>query len=143
MRGGAAVAATLVLLSTCAVRAEDGSADTQRRDEILRALSNTGRPRVSVDEADLGVRLRQALAACWSLPVTETATRIGVTVRLTRDGEIDGTPAVTVEPPGMAVSQLTQSAIRAVRRCAPYRLPPERYEEWRELRINFDNASLR
>jgi hypothetical protein len=92
---------------------------------------------------DLGARLRASLAACWNPPATDTVATIRVSLRLRPDGTIEGTPAIGVEPPSAAISALTASALRAVRRCAPYRLPAGRYDEWRELTITFDTGDGR
>jgi hypothetical protein len=35
-----------------------------------------------------------------------------------------------------------ESARRAVLRCAPYSLPAEKYDAWREVIINFDPREL-
>ena len=35
-----------------------------------------------------------------------------------------------------------ESAVRAVRRCAPYNLPPEKYDSWREILMTFDPREI-
>ena len=38
--------------------------------------------------------------------------------------------------------QLESGSRRAVLRCQPYQLPPEKYEAWREINVNFDPREL-
>ena len=35
-----------------------------------------------------------------------------------------------------------ESAVRAVRACSPLKLPPESYQQWRNVIFNFDPAML-
>ncbi len=35
-----------------------------------------------------------------------------------------------------------ESAVRALRRCAPYFLPPEHYDSWREIVVKFDAVEM-
>jgi hypothetical protein len=32
--------------------------------------------------------------------------------------------------------------VRAVRRCAPYNLPAEKYDSWREINVTFDPREM-
>jgi hypothetical protein len=35
-----------------------------------------------------------------------------------------------------------EAAMRAVRRCEPYSMPPEKYGAWREIILNFDPSQM-
>ncbi len=68
---------------------------------------------------------------------------ITVTIQLDQAGEIVGTPEVTATG-GSASAQraMMGGAVRAVRRSAPFKLPPEKYDSWQEIVINFDPADM-
>ena len=36
----------------------------------------------------------------------------------------------------------TEAAVRAVRRCAPYSLPAEKYDTWKDVTFNFDPSQM-
>jgi len=50
-----------------------------------------------------------------------------------------GSPEV-IDPPSSSweVSPAAESAVRAVRACQPFRLPPDKYHLWKEIVFNFD-----
>ncbi len=85
--------------------------------------------------------LRDAIAACWFPPAgwnNPEEVRVVLQFRLSRDGNVVGVPNVVSAPAGQYAAVATQRAISAVRSCAPYDLPPEKYSEWQEIQINFD-----
>ena len=64
---------------------------------------------------------------------------VKVKIRLKRDG--------TLSRPPQIVSSISQaaadSAVRAIRRCAPYDMfPPKKYNTWREIVLNFDPSQM-
>ena len=61
---------------------------------------------------------------------------------LNRDGSLSGLPAVEETPAGRYNRTAPESAMRAVRRCAPYILPPDKYVAWQELRVRFDPIDM-
>jgi outer membrane biosynthesis protein TonB len=89
--------------------------------------------------------LRSQIARCWRAPADlADAERLIVEVRieLDRDGALVRAPEV-VRPGvlGGADPQLraaAESAVRAVRSCAPFDLSPEGYDAWRTVRFVFD-----
>ncbi|MCF4099690.1 cell envelope integrity protein TolA [Maritalea mediterranea] len=94
---------------------------------------------------------RAALAAqmrkCWNPPISALDVD-GLTVRLlvdlNRDGSVAGTPQVLDISVTGQVGQATASAAqRAVRRCGPYQLAAEKYEEWRQVDVTFDPRDIR
>ncbi len=90
--------------------------------------------------ASLQAAMRAKIRPCWT-PVSDLPPehQIIVTVRvnLNRDGTIDGSPELVrpatrpVGRSGIAVDR----ALRAVRKCAAYRLPPDDYEEWKQIDV--------
>lgn len=95
--------------------------------------------------------LAQAIASqiykCWDVP-TGTPGRMTVTLRLRLDasGAPIGLPQVTGgtgEAPAALRRAFDESARRAVLRCAPLRLPPEMYDLWKDIELNFDPRNIR
>jgi TonB family protein len=87
--------------------------------------------------------------ACWHLPAglkearpSDEAPNAVVRFKLNRDGTLDGEPVLvsTQADPSRAVAR---SALAAVKRCQPLRLPPDRYEIWQEVEVTFDTGFLR
>jgi len=94
---------------------------------------------VSASEKDL---LRQRISGCWNTPVGVTdAEKLIVKVRifLKRDGTLMRPPEIMNSASGIAAD----SAIRAIRRCGPYdMLPQKKYNVWREVVLNFDPREM-
>jgi hypothetical protein len=59
-----------------------------------------------------------------------------VKFKLKQDGSLAGEPVVVGShaDPSQAVAK---TALAAVKRCQPFRLPPNLYEFWKEVEINF------
>ena len=60
-----------------------------------------------------------------------------IRVELTRQGALAQDPAVMDAANPSIGYPLMQSVMRALRQCAPYSLPPDKYKEWRVLDIDF------
>jgi hypothetical protein len=89
--------------------------------------------------------LRARLAECWSPPIgwTDPAqVRVVLLLGLNPDGSLNGLPQVLESPQGAYSNAAPESAIRAVRRCAPYNLPVEKYDAWQAVRITFDPRDM-
>jgi len=99
--------------------------------------------RMSLSEID---SFRAQIRACWSVPAgAKNAENLLVRVR------------VQLDPLGRPIAkkiinraQLTdsfflsaaESVLRAIERCQPYKMPPEKYESWREMELNFDPSKM-
>lgn len=99
---------------------------------------------LTISELDF---MRQQISACWSPPVGATnAADLVVTMNiwLNRDGSLSRPPQV--KGSNFVLSSYQQAAqeaaLRAVRRCAPYRLPVEKYSSWREIELRFDPSQM-
>jgi outer membrane biosynthesis protein TonB len=89
--------------------------------------------------------LRARLAECWSPPIGWTdpsEVRVILMLSLNQDGSVNGEPQVEERPSGRYEQAAPESALRAVRRCAPYSLPPDKYESWKQVRITFDPKEM-
>ncbi len=105
-----------------------------------------GQEALTVSERDA---LRAQLRECWRSPVDmPNPERLIVRVRieLNRDGSLARQPQpVSPANPASADPPLrvaAENALRAVRVCAPFTLPPEKYERWREIIFTFDPREM-
>ena len=97
---------------------------------------------MTVNELDA---LRAQLVECWNLPIGWTdpsEVRVVLRLFLNPDGTVAGQPRIEEAPQGRYSQTAPESAIRAVRRCAPYNLPREKYEAWKEIRVRFDPVDM-
>lgn len=69
---------------------------------------------------------------------------IRVTMKLDQNGEIVGQPEVEASGGSESARRTLQgSALRAVRKSAPFKgLPPDKYDAWSEVVVNFDPSEL-
>lgn len=98
--------------------------------------------KMTADELDA---LRSKLAQCWSPPLgwTDPAqVRVILMINLNQDGSVAGTPDVIEAPQGQYADTAPESALRAVRRCAPYNLPADKYDAWKQVKVTFDPKDM-
>jgi hypothetical protein len=98
--------------------------------------------KMTADELDA---LRSKLAQCWSPPLgwTDPAqVRVILMINLNQDGSVVGTPDVIEAPQGQYADTAPESALRAVRRCAPYNLPADKYDAWKQVKVTFDPKDM-
>jgi hypothetical protein len=98
--------------------------------------------KMTADEIDA---LRSKLAQCWSPPLgwTDPAqVRVVLMLNLNQDGTVDGDPSVLEAPQGQYSTTAPESAVRAVRRCAPYDLPADKYDSWKQVKVTFDPKDM-
>jgi hypothetical protein len=77
---------------------------------------------------------------CLTLPpgiAPNQRMKMVIRVELTRQGALAQDPAVMDAVNPTVGFPLMQSVMRALRQCAPYSLPPDKYKEWRVLDIDF------
>ena len=94
---------------------------------------------------DLEAALRSQIKECWLEPANMSnaasllvvvSMDIGIDGRLQRDPILVSPSSRAGANPALVVA--IDNAMRAVRDCAPYNLPPDRYDSWRQVRFNFD-----
>jgi outer membrane biosynthesis protein TonB len=124
--------------------------DPQRRaatGEMLNSMPSLGvttgnAPQLSQTEIDA---LRAQIQACWNPPAGAAEAKdliVQVRIMLKQDGSLSGEP-VLVNRGGNAFFQIAaESAIRAVRRCQPYKLPIAKYEVWKDVEVTFDPRDM-
>jgi hypothetical protein len=94
--------------------------------------------------------LRVAIQKCWNVgALSSEAMRmtVSVSVAMSRDGRPDVASIQMVDFNGgseAAAKQAYEAARRAIVRCGNdgFQLPEEKYEEWKELQINFDSSGM-
>jgi type VI secretion system protein VasI len=109
---------------------------------LMRSVDDMDRQRavrLSIAEVDA---LRQQILGCWTLPVgvdglEDMVVQLRIQVRPDRTVQ-----AVTIEDQDRLgrdpqFRTVAQSASRAVERCSPLDLPPDKYDLWRSIIMNF------
>lgn len=101
-------------------------------------------------KANLAEMIRSQITPCWSPPPPEEGSA-GVTVlmriQLARNGTTSGTPELIAARGASKanpayVRNLAASVRRAVARCSPLKLPPELYDAWSDVELNFDPRDI-
>jgi hypothetical protein len=111
------------------------AAEPEKPEPSLGGTTSAVDAQMTVTELDA---LRARLAECWSPPIgwTDPAeVRVILMLSLNPDGSVAGEPQVQERPNGRYEQAAPESALRAVRRCAPYALPPEKYDSWKQVKI--------
>jgi outer membrane biosynthesis protein TonB len=125
--------------------------DPQRKAATGETLSNTpslgtatGRA-VTLSQNELDA-LRARLRECWNVPVGVAEARdLVVTVRIQfkQDGSLQTDPRLMNSGSHPAFQVAAESALRAVRTCAPYSfLPVAKYEAWKDVIVDFDPRDM-
>lgn len=103
----------------------------------------TGRA-ASLSQSEIDA-LRAQIQACWNPPAGATDGKeliVKVRLMLNQDGTLSGEPSV-VNSGGSGFFQVAaESAMRAIRRCQPYKLPIAKYEVWKDVEVTFDPRDM-
>ncbi|HOO81454.1 MAG TPA: cell envelope integrity protein TolA [Alphaproteobacteria bacterium] len=100
---------------------------------------------ISMSELDA---LRRQIEPCWNVPSgAKYAENLVVTLRLSMNRDMTVRDVRVINGglnPDPAFRAAADSAVRAVRnpRCSPFQLPPEKYEQWKTITINFDPSDM-
>jgi hypothetical protein len=99
--------------------------------------------KLSLSQRDaLGALIKEQLASCWSPPMgVNSNVKPQVRMKLNPDGSLLAEPSVANSGSDAGFRSLAESAVRAVRRCAPFRIPPQYapyYADWRDWNVVFD-----
>lgn len=119
------------------------------RDALIKATQEQlnsapkGPPLTSSERNGLVLAVRE----CWNVPIgVQDAGNLVVvlSVELARDGSLAGNPRL-IDPAGTpqgTIRQAFEAGRRALIRCAPYALPAEKYEQWRQLEVVFNPKTM-
>ncbi len=90
--------------------------------------------------------LKSQLNGCWRPPGTGGGDEVPVVElhwELNPDGSLASDPRVTSAPNTTAGQVYAEAALRAVRMCSPFRLPPDKYEGgWKVIDWTFDPRQM-
>lgn len=100
--------------------------------------------------ADLADALKSQIYRCWSPPVGAPDPNdlvVDFDVRLNADGTLLGQPQLSGRSAAAMGNPYTRAAAeaasRAIYQCAPYKLPPARYSDWKEINpLRFDPREM-
>ncbi|RCW84321.1 cell envelope integrity protein TolA [Phyllobacterium bourgognense] len=86
-------------------------------------------------------QIQRSIESNWARPVDLDASpdfTVTVKFHLDRKGEIEGQLNISASgaPPAMQRAAIA-SVRRSVLRAAPYKLPPEKYENWKDVEVVF------
>lgn len=97
--------------------------------------------RLSQSETDA---LIAQMRGCWNLLPSEIDSGLSVRllVNLNPDGSVAGAPQVLAQDNSATGISIARQAVTAVRKCGPYRLAAEKYEQWRQVDVTFRASDL-
>jgi hypothetical protein len=82
--------------------------------------------------------IRQCVQQTWRVPAETKLVRVRLRFRLQKSGDLSGPPEILnpVDTPEGKIS--SEAAIRAISACAPFKLPLQSYDTWKEIRLDFE-----
>ncbi|WP_373236889.1 cell envelope biogenesis protein TolA [Cohaesibacter celericrescens] len=132
-------------LKALANKAEQASPTVNGTDDQQASLgSRTGNQTAAMTQSELDA-LRAQVAQCWSPPAgaaDASQLRVRIEFGLDRQGNVVSGPEPIEFPASKFGVAASESAMRAVRRCAPYSLPADKYDAWSRVRITFDPQEM-
>lgn len=90
---------------------------------------------------DLVDALRNQIAQCWSPPVGAPHPEqliVQFELYLNPDGSVSQPPQLMSGAGDTFARAAAEAARRAIFQCQPYRLPADRYNQWRDIQMTFD-----
>lgn len=125
-------------------RERSAGGGAQRSDQTA-ALGGTRTTGATLTASELDA-LRGQIQRCWNPPagVSEAGSlRISIQMRLDQSGALQGMPQIVSGGGASMIERVAgEAALRAIRLCAPYNLPVEKYDTWSQVQINFDPSQM-
>ncbi|SLN73325.1 Filamentous hemagglutinin [Oceanibacterium hippocampi] len=116
----------------------------QKHLEASSSQSNQMPQRMTISEIDA---LRQQVQRCWIVPAgARDAENLIVKIRfsLNPDGSVRGSPSIAnlgdLQDEFHRIA--AESALRAVLKCQPFKLPAEKYDRWRDIEMTFNPKEM-
>jgi colicin import membrane protein len=125
--------------------------DPQRHSATGATLSNTpslGTPTgrsASLTQSEIDA-LRARIQQCWNPPAGLADARdliVVIRIRFNPDGSLSSDPTLSNSGSHPTFQVAAESALRAVRRCAPYSfMPVAKYDVWKDVEVTFDPRDM-
>ena len=96
----------------------------------------------------LSALIQEQIARCWSPPAglsNGDMAKPRIRIQMNADGTLGAEPALINSSNDPSFRPLAESAMRAVKRCAPFRIPPQyaaAFEDWRDWTLIFDPKEM-
>lgn len=117
--------------------------EVQKTASLGTATGSAAKLNPSQRDALMGI-LREQIQRCYMAPISASngnATPPLLDIRLNQDGSLAREPTVMRAGASSVDRAVADAALRAVRRCAPYRVPAQYmqyYSDWKTLNVQFD-----
>jgi len=102
--------------------------------------------KLTISEIDL---VRQQIHRCWNLPAgAKDAHKMLISIRISMNPDGKVRTAQILDQSQMSSNPfyraMAESALRAVLNpaCQPFKLPPDKYERWKSMKLNFDPKEM-
>lgn len=85
------------------------------------------------------------IGRCWNIPVGGLGAEsivVKIHILLNKDGTLMRQPEIVNQGSSPFFRAASDAALRAVLQCQPYSLPPEKYDQWSDLTLNFDPKKM-
>jgi colicin import membrane protein len=118
-------------------------AEVQKTASLGTATGTAAKLNPSQRDALMGL-LRDQIQRCYTAPISASGgdvTAPVLDIRLNQDGSLSSEPTVMRAGATTTDRAMADAALRAVRRCAPYRVPAQFapfYTDWKTLNVQFD-----
>jgi outer membrane biosynthesis protein TonB len=97
------------------------------------------------NSATWGAMFREQVLRCWKRPygyVDSKQVQAEFSIKLKKDGTLEAMPVAQTTPGDAFQRVFQESGLRAIIECAPYRLPPGLFDEWKFFNPVFDSRDL-
>jgi outer membrane biosynthesis protein TonB len=97
------------------------------------------------NSATWGTMFKEQVLPCWKKPyggIEEHRVEAEFSIKLKKDGTLEAMPVAQTSPSDSFQRVFLESGLRAIIECAPYRLPPAFFEEWKFFNPVFDSRDL-
>lgn len=106
----------------------------------------SGRTLSPSDLSTIGAMIREQIERCWAVTGVPPSVKPVVRFELGPNGEIIGAPTLANSSPEPSFRSFAESGMRAIRQCAPYRIPAryaDSYQSWRSITVRLNPDDFR
>jgi hypothetical protein len=136
--GSSGAIETRVLVTILALLAADTSVMAAAHASQLPSgrVSRTEGAKLSHDDM---TAIAKQVRRCFELTPDEfnSGYVVSITVNLNRGGGVAADPILNTPTHSQLQRDVARAVVRAVRACAPYRLPPGAYDDWKQMEMTF------